>query len=512
MMNERFEDAIDVSDVLVTLDALLPNGLASLSPALVRAFERDDYAEALRVANAEYGARGVADRDAALIYIVLLNGRGLVEESLPIVRKALAAHEQDLPLQLVQVDALLSAQREDDARALMDALLALELRDPRALAWLGDAFLDLDDPDAAIACYRGALDRGTTEADVPYRLGRLYIERGDAFDGASALEQAARIEQQDPDLWRLTAEAWAEADEIERMLSALERAARLDPDDPELRLQLGVTQHLAGKSVQGKRTLERLTREDPFMVEAWLQLAHVEFETSAPDEAMQHYRKVIELSGEHAEALRGVMASAMELGDVTMAQEYAARAITASPDDPENHYNAGLVALSLTREAAAISAFERAIELDPQEGRYWSSLAAAALWGDDPERPFAAITRALELDPEDAAGMLEFIEALLRRGQPARALELLRLHPFDGAPDWDLLGALLGLIAEGLLPTPAPSDEWLERFERGRQALGDGATEPFDWDFQELDRLIQRLPPAFRDDAQDLMDRLEGGF
>lgn len=511
MMNERFEDAIDVSDVLVTLDALLPNGLASLSPALVRAFERDDYAEALRTANTEYGERGVADRDAALIYVALLNGRGLVEESLSIVRKALDAHEQDLPLQLIQVDALLSAQREDDARALMDALLALDLRDPRALAWLGDAYLDMDDTEAAITCYRGALDRGTTETDVPYRLGRLYLERGEAFDGACALEHAARIEQQDPDLWRLTAEAWAEADEIDRMLAALERAAKLDPDDPELRLQLGITQHLAGKSAAARRTLERLTREDPFMVEAWLQLAHVEFETSAPDEAMQHYRKVIDLVGEHAEALRGVMASAMELGDITMAQDYAARAITASPDDPENHFNAGLVSLSLAREADAVTAFERAIALDPQEGRYWAALAAAALWGDDPERPFTAIDRALELDPEDAAGLLEFIEALIRRNQPARALEMLRAHTFADTPDWDLLGALLGLVAEGLLPTPAPSPEWQQRFERGRQALGDDV-EPFDWDFQELDRLINRLPPAFRDDAQDLMDRLEGGF
>src|SRR5690606_9954124 len=69
---QDFDDEAQAMPALMSLKALLPEGLESVAPQIRRPLEREDYSAALAAANKAYSERGPEDRIATLTYIVLL--------------------------------------------------------------------------------------------------------------------------------------------------------------------------------------------------------------------------------------------------------------------------------------------------------------------------------------------------------------------------------------------------------------------------------------------------------
>src|SRR5690554_7097493 len=77
------------------LRALMPRGLDSVRPGVLRALDSEDYSAALKLANAGYARRREQDYDAALTYACLLVGRELVVEARGILMRALEVYPLD---------------------------------------------------------------------------------------------------------------------------------------------------------------------------------------------------------------------------------------------------------------------------------------------------------------------------------------------------------------------------------------------------------------------------------
>lgn len=515
-MNQTHDDPLEVRMALETLRALYPGGLDELPRHLSRALERDDYSEALAEANAGYGKAGPKEVAPVLAYVALLNGRGLLQEAKGILRKAQAIHERDLPLQLLQVQTMVLDDQAQTALALLEGLLHVPIQEPRLLGFMGELFLDLDQPDEAMACFERAIERGCQDVEIPYQLAMMLQDEERWFDSASTLELAARLQVSDASLWQEAANAWTQAEEYGKAAECMRRVVKLNGDDEYAWLYYGVALSEDGQLERARGALERATKLDPFLHEGWVQLGHIERELGFVEEAMQRYRQALNLRKDNIEAMHGMIAAAFESGDLVLAEKMAREAITLAPHDPDGHYNLGTVLHELSRNSEATEAFKKAVSLDGSVATFAFALAVSLASQDLFDEAISQVHEALEEHPWAPEELiLEFVEVLLRRKQIERALRLLDELSVE-SPLWDVLADMLRFVATALLgqASSAALDALAQRFEVSLKALVEENPEGIElrWDFDELERLIAKLDHETRRTTHDMIQSLERGL
>lgn len=487
---DLIDDALEVAEVLEALSALLTNGLQSLAPTLIRAFERDDYAGALRHARDHYSSAGAQDRDAALMYAVLLSGRELCEEAAGVLRRALEHHQHDVALQLGQVLNLIASGEVLSGIELMNGLRAVDPRDGRYWALMGDVYLEQGLDGDTIACYERALELRLQDADVAYRLSRLLLEADKSFEGARYMERAARIAVQDERLWALSAQAWRQAGEIERSADAWGRVVKIDEDDLEGWMNYGVAQRDCERYGAAQKAFERAMDLDPFCVDARVELAHLQFETGYTEEALQNYRKALAEEPGRLDALHGVAAAAFEQGDMTLALDFAQRALEAAPESAESNFNYGVILLQLNRASEAVASLKAALEIDDRDD-YRVVLATALLKSGERERS-VEMFEGLDSDELSMESVLEFIQAVLAAGGYEVARGLLIEYAIR-EDEWALvhpaIDYLIGCLAENAREL---LDDCIERFDSAHE-LHESLL-PLGLDMEGFERLAMRLP------------------
>lgn len=495
--SDQFEDAIELSEVIEALAALLEQGVKKLPAGLSRSFQRDDYATALSISRDYYselmaGGRGSL-REASIIYAVLLTYRNLTEEAAGVLRKSLMEHAEDVPLQLAQVLNLIRRSEVDTATSLLGLLRESTFKASRQWALMGSIYLDLDAIDDAIACYKTSLDLGNKDIEVAYRLSRLLWEHDDyRFDGAHYLEQAARLAVQDVQLWSLAGQAWSELGEWSRSVEAFARVTRLDEDDEEGWLSYGEALRGAGELPAAARAFERAARLDPLDQIALLELAFTQQEQGFFEEALQNYRKVLKEHPAHVEALQGAALSSFEMGDLEEAIRYGKQVVEHAEEHAEAHFNLGVLFTEIGMRTDAIASLERAVSLDPDHGVYRMRMALAMV-GPQTEEAIAMANEAMKIGCEWSE-LLALIQRLVYVGDVQNALGFMDRYSGVQDVDWALITPLMRYIIASIGKDEPTGDAAFQAFERATEALSDEL--PLEWDLEEIGRVAQRLDPA----------------
>lgn len=469
-----FEDALELSDVVEAFGALLEHGLKKLPSGMARSFERDDYASALAIARDHYSAisqdeRRGSLREAAMMYVILLTFRGLHEEASNILKKMMTRHAQDVRLQLTQAIGVMEQGEAEVARQLLDGLSELKMSDGRLWALMGHLYLDLEEVDEAIRCYKEALEGGSKDVEVAYRLSRLLWENDETkLDGAHYLERAARLAVQDPRLWSLVGQAWSELQDWGRAVDAFGRVIKLEEDGEEGWLDYGESLRARGDMEAAARAFERASRIDPLNNVARLELAYTRHMQGFFEEALQEYQRVLKERPGHLEALQGAAMAQFEQGDYEAALRYVEEVLQRAPEQAEAHYNRGLILTELGDEGG-LASLERAVEIDPEHGGYRLRLLLARLQGAENKK-----VQAVRLAHE----------AMARGGELGELLEV--------------LGRLI------VLRRDAEVSELLEWYEPYAEELED-----VDW---LLVTPLYRYVLAIRQDREDVLEFIEGRF
>lgn len=502
-----FEDALELSDVVEAFGALLEHGLKKLPSGMARSFERDDYAAALAIARDHYSAitqdekRGSL-REAAMMYVILLTFRGLHEEASNILKKVMARHAQDVRLQLTQAISVMEQGEADVARQLLDGLSELKMADGRLWAFMGHLYLDLEEVDEAIRCYKEALEGGSQDVEVAYRLSRLLWEHDDTReDGALYLERAARLATQDARLWSLAGQAWSELQDWGRAVDAFGRVVKLEEDEEEGWLDYGESLRARGDLEAAARAFERASRLDPLNNVARLELAYTRHMQGFFEEALQEYQRVLKERPGQLEALQGAAMAQFEQGDFEAALRYVEEVLERAPEQAEAHYNRGLILMELGANDA-LASLEKASELDPEHGGYRLRLLLARLQngsaGDE-----AQVVRAAHEAMARGGELGELLEVLgrlivLRRDAEVSAL-LEWYEPYaEELEDIDWL--LVTPLYRYVLATREEKEDVLEELEQRFDERVDRFAEelPVMIDLEELERLAMKLSPPMR--------------
>lgn len=179
---------------------------------------------------------------------------------------------ESLPVRLGLARCWRQMGRTDEARQLLDALVAEHPRHAGILTERGRLALEAGDMEAAARWLRQAVTLAPSDREALYNLSRCLQQSGHE---AEARKYQARYERADADLKRL---------------GQLTKEVLRRPHDPALRCQIGTIFLANGEEPEGVRWLHLVLREAPHYGPAHQALADYYQRTGKPDLAAHHRR------------------------------------------------------------------------------------------------------------------------------------------------------------------------------------------------------------------------------
>ena len=241
---------------------------------------------------------------------------------------------------------------------------------------------------------------------------------------ALLVKMSARHEE-NPEGWRMLAEAYDGAGKPDDAYRAFHRALEADPASEETYVALAEFASAHGNDEYALKVvaqgLARRPQSGPLYFEQGLLWAW----KGDRIHAEAAFQKANSIKPDWAPPLMALGVSKMESGDAGQATAEFQKARTADPGDYRTHF---LYATALTRDAhdsaqdraAALQALHQAIELNPKDARPYVLLGQL-----DPDGAEADWQMALKIDPENATALYELGRLYQKRGKSAEAQRLL---------------------------------------------------------------------------------------
>ena len=202
-------------------------------------------------AGAERDFREALARDAAFAparaaLVRLLSRRGRAEEAIALIRTS-EGETSSTQLRTALAEAYLAEERFDEARSLLEEVLAATPDDARALALLGALHGRLGELGRARDLLERALAAGETGPDLRRNLALVYLRRGDFKRAIRELRLAVERAPDDASLWFTLGNAYLRAKRPREAAEAFETAVERRPAFPEATFNLGLAYERAAE-------------------------------------------------------------------------------------------------------------------------------------------------------------------------------------------------------------------------------------------------------------------------
>ncbi len=274
----------------------------------------------------------------------------------------------------------------------------------------------------------------------------------------------------------------ASRERLERLGYVGERSAPPPPDpwsaggrDPKEmvdffnRLQKVPTLFLEGKLDEAQAELDALHAMDPGNHDVVLKLGLLARIRERWEDARRWALEAVRLAPADPESRMRLAFALVRLGDREGAREQYREVIARRPDDADAWALLGSLFSEDALHADALLAYDRAVELAPQDAGLHAARAGALADAGRVDAALAAYDRALALDAKLAAAVNGKALLLSREGRPRDAADVLRAALPDLGEDVDTLNNLAWLLAN----TPLDPAEGLEVATRARALAPD---------------------------------------
>jgi arylsulfatase A-like enzyme/Tfp pilus assembly protein PilF len=211
--------------------------------------------------------------------------------------------EDDDPKRLIGLDAEVQDvvtlfQAGDLPGALKRVKQLLAQRPQMPLALVHQAFLqhELGDLKAAVESLRVCVGAHPEDTDAVALLGAYLVEAGRPAEAAELLKSYAA--EKDPDLDVLLARgtALAQAGRVPEGIKTFERALSIDPTNATAKANIGTAYLLVRDYGRARAALTDALATDPDVSKAHNALGVVAAESGHPDEAIDHWKRAVELN------------------------------------------------------------------------------------------------------------------------------------------------------------------------------------------------------------------------
>ena len=376
-----------------------------------------------------------ADAGVWLVYGETLHAHGLIAEAAGCYRRALELLPGGDVTRLTAHYLLAHALRGSDpgeAAGTLAAGVAEHPGYPPALIFLGELREELGDRDGAAAAYREALEVEPGSALGLFRLGSVLLAGGDAREALPLLERALVLAPDAGAARSALVRAWSAVGTRDRAreiadagaerptggLPALEdpihfRMNDRDISSPRL-LERARAARGEGRLADAESLYRDLARIRPRDADVLAEFGAVLGGRDKSAEAEPFYRDAVALDPEQALARFGLGVLRAREGNLPAAEYEFRASLESRPEEPQTHAALGDVLLRQRRFEPALTALQRAGQLDPTDAasRILAAVALAEL-GRFPEA-WAAVHEARDLGAEPPERFL----AALREKHP----------------------------------------------------------------------------------------------
>ena len=325
--------------------------------------------------------------------------------------------------------------KADTAERLLREMLALHPDDVQGLRLLALILQSQNKSAEAIATLHSAIEIAPDAAHVHADLGALLRSIARPQDAVIALRRAVHLDPSMSSAWRLLGDALVDSDQVTEASAAFGRAAQTDrfaaaiaaagdhlarsePQSAELIFRdilkqegkhigalcgLAAVALIAKQTAQAERMLRNALRQSPHLPLIWRGLCQTLMEAGRLEESEQAIRHAVRVEPDSALdwiMLGTVLARRLRQEDALSAYE---RALQLNPRRPARvMMSQGHLLKTLGRRAECEAVYRRCIQLEPDNGEYYWSLADLKTYRFD-DAQVAQMAAALAVQPQDPA-------------------------------------------------------------------------------------------------------------
>ena len=253
---------------------------------------------------------------------------------------------------------------------------------------------------------REILERVATEApqfsSAPRLLADVYRSSGRESDAARAVYRANRLQPFAPYL--------------DPMVDDLARESR----NSTLLLRVSSEANLAVNAEWAEYLTRRALEFDPDNPEAVVKLGRVLRTVGRNEEALEFFRRYHEMVPGDFLGLAHIGGCLSAMGRYTEAESFLRRAV-AGIDDPQTHYNLGLLLAITNRPSEAIAEYEKALARDPMHADARLNMATALARQGKMDVARRELTQLVDQDPDNAVARTNLGVVLIQVGQVEQA-------------------------------------------------------------------------------------------
>ena len=320
-------------------------------------------------------------------------------------------------------------------------------------AWqrLGDALFKAGKYDEARDAWERASTAGASDANQPaprhvtevplsayahVGLARIALAQGETVRAREILERVATDAPQFSSALRLLADVYrslgrqADADRFVYRANRLQPfAPYLDPmvDDlaresrnSTLLLRVSSEANLAVNAEWAEYLTRRALEFDPDNPETVVKLGRVLRTVGRNEEALEFFQRYHQMVPGDFLGLAHIGSCLSAMGRYQEAESYLRRAV-AGIDDPQTHYNLGLLLSITNRTGDAIAEYEKALARDPMHGDSRLNMATALARQGRMDQASRELTRLVDQDPDNAVARTNLGVVLIQQGKVEQA-------------------------------------------------------------------------------------------
>ncbi len=324
----------------------------------------------------------------------------------------------------------------------------------RARAWndLGSAYQALHRLEDAIKAFRRAIELDAHFTTPWHKLGDVYRELRYPEDAIEAYRQAIALEPGDAVSWNSLGDVFRGLERFDEAIAAYQQALNCDPGYAWPYHGLGLIYQQQDRyelATPAFHQAARLHHRGEDRAVAWKQLGDIYRSLERFEEAIEAYQQASTLDPAFAWPYHSLGLIYEQQRDFEPAVAMYRQAIPRHKNDRDrvlSWQRLGDVSHALNRYAEAIEAYQRVIELNPQDATSWNSLGTAQAALEHYEAAIKAFERAIELDPAFAWPYHNLGLVYERRTEYEAAIPYYRqalerhYQPLDAATSWQNLG------------------------------------------------------------------------